>query len=192
MYNIPTSITIQDKSFGIRNKGDYRVVLDCFSALNDTELSDQERMIAALIIFYEDINSIDDINNIPDIELAIKEMYRQTGPCIFNKDGIIQKGVIVRHLILPGYKKDSKKIINYLYNEYHDNIYLSIMNQYTPNKEIKDNILKRNLSKKDYNEIIDYAFELGINNAFCQIDGTVSESFIPNFNFEGIKKEVNK
>ena len=52
MYNIPTSITIQDKSFGIRNKGDYRVVLDCFSALNDTELTDQERMIAALIIFY--------------------------------------------------------------------------------------------------------------------------------------------
>lgn len=76
MYNIPTSITIQDKSFGIRNKGDYRVVLDCFSALNDTELTDQERMIAALIIFYEDINSIDDINNIPDTEVAIKEMYK--------------------------------------------------------------------------------------------------------------------
>ena len=76
MYDIPTSIIIQDKSFGIRNKGDYRVVLDCFSALNDTELTDQERMIASLIIFYEDLNSIDDVNNIPDVEQAIREMYR--------------------------------------------------------------------------------------------------------------------
>lgn len=76
MYNIPTSITIQDKSFGIRDKGDYRVVLDCFSALNDTELSNQERMIAALIIFYEDLNSVDDIDKIPDMEQAINEMYR--------------------------------------------------------------------------------------------------------------------
>ena len=76
MYNIPTSITIQDKSFGIRNKGDYRVVLDCFSALNDTELSEQERMIACLIIFYEDLNSVDDIEKLSDVEQAIKEMYR--------------------------------------------------------------------------------------------------------------------
>ena len=76
MYNIPTSITIQDKSFGIRDKGDYRVVLDCFSALNDTELSEQERMIACLIIFYEDLNSIEDIEKLSDIEQAIKEMYR--------------------------------------------------------------------------------------------------------------------
>lgn len=76
MYNIPTSITIQDKSFGIRDKGDYRVVLDCFSALNDTELSEQERMIACLIIFYEDLNSVEDIEKLSDIEQAIKEMYR--------------------------------------------------------------------------------------------------------------------
>lgn len=75
MYDIPTSITIQDKSFSIRNKGDYRVVLDCFSALNDTELSEQERMIACLIIFYEDLNSVDDINNLPDVEEAVKKMY---------------------------------------------------------------------------------------------------------------------
>lgn len=75
MYDIPTSITIQDQSFAIRNKGDYRVVLDCFSALNDTELSDQERMIACLIIFYEDLESAEDINNLPDVEEAIKKMY---------------------------------------------------------------------------------------------------------------------
>ena len=66
---------IQGRSFDIRDKGDYRVVLDCFSALNDTELSDQERMIASLIIFYEDLNDVDDINNI-DVTQAVKEMYR--------------------------------------------------------------------------------------------------------------------
>ena len=76
MYNIPTSITIQDRVLNIRNKGDYRVVLDCFSALNDLELDKQERMVACLIIFYEDLNSIDDVNNLSDMEQAIKEMYR--------------------------------------------------------------------------------------------------------------------
>lgn len=76
MYTIPTSITIEDKSFAIRDKGDYRVVLDCFSALNDTELTEQERTIACLIIFYEDLNTIEDVNNLPDITAAIKEMYR--------------------------------------------------------------------------------------------------------------------
>ena len=128
-------------------------------------------------------------NYLENVKQAIREMYKQTGPCIFDKDGIIKKGVIIRHLVLPNHIYDSKRIINYLYNEYHDNIFLSIMNQYTPNKEVKDKYLKRKLSNSDYNEIIDYAVSIGINNAFCQIDGTVDESFIPDFNFEGIKKE---
>lgn len=76
MYTIPTSITIEDKSFAIRDKGDYRVILDCFSALNDVELTEQERTIACLIIFYEDLNTIEDVNNLSDISVAIKEMYR--------------------------------------------------------------------------------------------------------------------
>lgn len=76
MYEIPTSITIEDQTFGIRDRGDYRVVLDCFSALNDIELSTQERTIACLIIFYEDLNGVEDINLLPNIEQAIKGMYR--------------------------------------------------------------------------------------------------------------------
>lgn len=120
--------------------------------------------------------------------LAINEMVRQVGPCQFNKDGIIKKGVIVRHLILPGLVNDSKDILNYLYNTYKDDIYISIMNQYTPNKYVKFKELKSPLNKKDYDMIIDYAIELGINNAFCQIGKTAKESFIPTFNFEGIRK----
>lgn len=119
---------------------------------------------------------------------AIQEMVRQTGPCIFQND-LIKKGVIVRHLILPTLKEDSKKIINYLYSTYHDNIYLSIMNQYTPNKQVKYKELTKTIKEQDYNEIIDYALNIGINNAFCQIGKTQSESFIPKFNLEGIKKK---
>ena len=131
-------------------------------------------------------------NYLENVKLTIKEMYKQTGPCTFNNNGIINKGVIVRHLILPCLKDDSKKIIDYLYNEYHDNIYLSIMNQYTPNKEIKDKKLKKKLLNHDYNEVIDYAINIGINNAFCQIGNTASDSFIPSFNFDGIKKKTLK
>ena len=129
-------------------------------------------------------------NYAENAKLSLKEMVKQTGPCQFDNNGIIKKGVIVRHLVLPGHIDDSKKIINYLYNTYQDNIYLSIMNQYTPNKEIKYEELNRKVSNNDYNKIIDYAVNIGVNNAFCQIDGTASESFIPSFNFEGIEKEA--
>ena len=68
---------------------------------------------------------------------ALKEMVKQTGPCIFDKKGLIKKGVIVRHLMLPGLENDTKDILKYLYTTYHDDIYISIMNQYTPPKNIK-------------------------------------------------------
>ncbi len=119
---------------------------------------------------------------------AIAEMIKQTGPCKFDDNGMIIKGTIVRHLLLPGMKNDTKKILSYLYNTYHDDIYISIMNQYTPNKYVEFKELKKPISKNDYDEIIDYAINIGIKNAFCQIGETVSESFIPEFNFEGIKK----
>ena len=119
-------------------------------------------------------------------------MVKQTGPCKFDKNGLIIKGTIVRHLILPTHKEDSKKILNYLYQTYHDNIYLSIMNQYTPNKYVKFDELKHPVNEYEYNEIIDYAVNLGISNAFCQIGDTVSDSFIPNFNYEGVIKKKRK
>lgn len=74
MYTIPTSIIIEGKKYKIRNNGDYRVILDCFRALGDIELTAQERLLAALIIFYEDFNTIDDINN-DIINSLVTEMY---------------------------------------------------------------------------------------------------------------------
>lgn len=127
-------------------------------------------------------------NYLENAKLSLKEMVRQTGPCLFDNNGIIQKGTIVRHLLLPTMKEDTKKILNYLYNTYHDDIYISIMNQYTPNKYVQFSELKHPIKECDYDEIINYALDLGIKNAFCQVGGTVSESFVPEFNFEGIKK----
>ena len=119
---------------------------------------------------------------------SIDEMVKQVGPCQFDKQGNILKGVIIRHLMLPSLLEDSKQIINYLYNKYHDDIYFSIMNQYTPNKYVHFKELQKTLSTNDYDTIIDYCVNLGISKAFCQVGGTVGESFIPNFNYEGVKK----
>jgi len=112
---------------------------------------------------------------------AISKMVSQVGKPEFNENGIMTKGVIVRHLALPYLEEDSKKIIEYLYKTYDDDIYISIMNQYTPPKDIKYEELKYPVSNQQYNEIIDFALKLGIKNAYIQEGGTVSESFIPDF-----------
>ena len=118
---------------------------------------------------------------------ALDEMYRQTGKNSFNKDGLMTKGIIVRCLVLPTKSDDTKKIINYLYKKYQDNIYLSIMNQYTPVNNIKEYpFLNKTVSEDEYNDIIDYAIDLGIKNAYMQEGGTCSESFIPSFDLEGV------
>lgn len=113
---------------------------------------------------------------------AIQEMYKQVGNPIFDENGMMIKGVIVRHLMMPGLKEDTKKIIHYLYQQYQDNIYISIMNQYTPMRHYeKYQELNQKIKEKDYDETIDFALDLGIKNAFIQEGDTASESFIPNF-----------
>lgn len=113
-------------------------------------------------------------------KLVIDEMVKQVGTPIF-KNGMMVKGVLVRHLMLPTLTLDTKRIINYLYSTYGDNIYLSIMNQYTPMKKFNDDILNKKVSKKEYEEIIDYAYDIGVRNAYVQDEGTCKKSFIPDF-----------
>ena len=155
---------------------------------------------------YENINTIELLKNkidvyLPDLkyysnELAIKysnakdyfkiateiikKMYDNIGPVVI-KNGYIKKGVIVRHLLLPGHLEDSKKIIKYLYDTYKDNIYISIMNQYTPIRKLEYKNLNRNVTEEEYNELVLYAYNLGIRNSFVQIGETQDKSFIPNF-----------
>lgn len=118
---------------------------------------------------------------------AIAEMVRQVKEAAFDERGIMQKGVIVRHLTLPGYLEDSKRIIKYLHETYGDRIYLSIMNQYTPvvrNTAYPE--LNRRISQEEYEELVDYAIGLGVENGFIQEGETALESFIPEFNGEGV------
>ena len=117
---------------------------------------------------------------------AIDEMYKQVGRIKFNKKGEVVKGVIVRHLMLPEMEEDSKKIIKYLYDKYKHNIYISIMNQYTPIKKYKYRELNNKVSNIKYNNVIDYAYNIGVRNAYVQEEETQCESFIPNFNNEGV------
>ena len=113
--------------------------------------------------------------------MAIDEMYRQVGKFELDEKGLLKKGLVVRVLIIPGEIKDSKKIIEYLYKTYGDDIFISIMNQYTPINKCKYNNLNRKVTEEEYNEVIDYALSIGVKNAFIQEDGTQDESFIPNF-----------
>ena len=117
---------------------------------------------------------------------AIEEMVRQVKETEFDDNGIMQKGVIVRHLTLPGYLDDSKRIIKYLYETYGDRIFISIMNQYTPIDKYVYPELNRKISVEEYEELVDYAIETGVENGFIQEGETAKESFIPDFNCEGV------
>mgnify|MGYP002783070756 CR=1 FL=1 len=117
----------------------------------------------------------------------IDEMLNQVGIPKFDSDGRITKGVIVRHLMLPGLLFDSKKVIDLLYNRYSDNIYISLMNQYVPMfKACEYPEINKPLNPKHYDSLIDYALEIGVKNGFIQEDGTNNTSFVPSFNLEGV------
>ncbi len=113
--------------------------------------------------------------------LATKEMFRQVGKPVFDENGVMQKGVIVRHLVLPGFLANSKDILEYLYATYKDDIYISIMNQFTPMNLEKFPEINRTVSEKEYQEIVLFANMLGIKHAFVQEGDTQKESFIPDF-----------
>ena len=126
--------------------------------------------------------------NYREIALAsLKQMVEQTGEPVFDDDGMMKKGIIVRHLMLPGHLDDTKDVLRLLYENFGDKIWISIMNQYTPLcSDERYPELSRTVSDDEYNEAIDYACSLGIENAFVQEGGTVGESFIHPFDLEGV------
>ncbi len=118
---------------------------------------------------------------------VVDEMVRQAGAAEFDNRGIMRRGVIVRHLTLPGQLIDSKRILKYLYETYGNQIYISIMNQYTPMEAVAGHSeLNRTITEKEYDALVDYAIGLGIENGFIQEGETAKESFIPEFNGEGV------
>ena len=140
---------------------------------------------------YYNKNSAKEYSNAPDYtdyaKPAIGEMFRQVGKPVFDQNGIIKKGVIVRHMLLPKHSEESKEIIKYLYDTYNDDIFISIMNQYTPMPQVADHsILKNKIMQNEYDDLVDYAVDIGVENGFIQEGETAKESFIPPFNNEGV------
>lgn len=125
--------------------------------------------------------------NYPEIvKAALKEMVRQIGEAEFDDEGMMKKGVIVRHLLLPGYLENAKNVVKYVYDTYGDRVFLSLLNQYTPLSHVKKfPEINRCVTEEEYEELVDYAIELGVENGFIQEGETAKESFIPAFDNEG-------
>lgn len=127
---------------------------------------------------------------------AITEMVRQVGIPLFNGDPeddsysdevLLKKGVLVRHLLLPGCVEDSKKVLSWLHETFGEQIYISIMRQYTPLPQVVSYPeLNRTVTDAEYEKLVDYALSIGIEQAFIQEDGVEKDSFIPAFDGKGI------
>lgn len=113
---------------------------------------------------------------------ALSEMVRQQPDVVIdNATGLIQKGVIVRQLLLPGHVNDAKVVLKYLYDTYHNHVYISMMSQFTP-IALKDYPeINRTVTRREYERLIDYAIKIGITNAFIQEGNVAKDSFIPAF-----------
>lgn len=118
---------------------------------------------------------------------VLSEMVRQQPDVVIDDaTGLIQKGVIVRQLLLPGHVNDAKAVLKYLYDTYHDHVYISMMSQFTP-IALKDYPeINRTVTKREYERLVNYALEIGITNAFIQEGDVAKDSFIPAFDCEGV------
>lgn len=160
-------------------------VIKNLSGIVDIFLTDFKYMDAGLAASY---------SNAPDYperaKEALKEMVSLTGAPVFDEEGMMKKGVIVRHLLLPGHKKNAKDVIRYVYETYGDQVYISLMSQYTPFDRLKEKQeykeLGRKVTKREYQIVVNYAVELGVENAFIQEEDVALESFIPEFDGEGV------
>lgn len=126
--------------------------------------------------------------NYPEtVKAALKEMVRQQPQPEFDLDGMMKKGVIVRHLLLPAHRKEGEQIVEYVYNNYGSQVYLSLMSQYTPLEGLEDYPeINRRITKREYERFVDYVLSLGIEQAFVQERESVGAEYIPAFEGEGI------
>ena len=149
---------------------------------------------------YIDPKTAESFSHAPDYpeiaKAAIDEMVRQLRDrsesrrieTVFNGQGIMQQGILIRHLLLPGRVLEAKLIVKYLYEKYSDEVYLSLMNQYTPSADPAARVpkLARKVTEAEYQSLIGYAAGLGVKNGFMQEGGTADESFIPEFDSTGV------
>lgn len=119
--------------------------------------------------------------------VALKKMVENIGAPVYDSKGLMKRGVLVRHLVLPGQTADSKRILRYLHDNFGSDIVISIMNQFTPLDHLEDfPELNRKVSNEEYARVVDFADRIGIEQCYIQEGGTVSESFIPAFDGTGV------
>ena len=107
----------------------------------------------------------------------------KSGNAVFNNEGLIQKGVIIRHLVLPNHIQNTKNILKWIKENMPKDIYVSIMAQYFPTYKAKnDNLINRKLTNKEYKEVLNYLYSLNLENGYIQELGKHEEEYVPNFN----------
>ena len=158
-------------------------------------ISTLELLRGRVDIFLPDLKYVDDaaaktFSNAPNYfavaTTAIQKMFELVGVAQI-ENGMMTRGVIVRHLVLPNFRHDAMKIVDWLYKTFGDKIFISLMNQYTP--LFRANAYKkinRTLTTFEYNSVVNYAAQLGIKNCFVQEGKTADTKFIPNFNLDGV------
>lgn len=120
---------------------------------------------------------------------AITEMYAQVGAPVFDGEGIIQKGLIIRHLILPGQLDNSRRVLRWISSNLPKDIYVSLMCQFTPMYKANDYPeLSRRLYRREYDKMVEYFFEIGLENGFVQELSSAKRDYTPTFNLEGLIK----
>ena len=156
--------------------------LKLLEGIVDVYLPDFKYMDSALSAMYSRAKDYPSV-----AKQALSEMVRQQPDVVIDDaTRLIQKGVIVRQLLLPGHVNDAKAVLKYLYDTYHDHVYISMMSQFTP-IALKDYPeINRTVTRREYERLVDYALEIGITNAFIQEGDVAKDSFIPAFDCEGV------
>ena len=161
---------------------EYVTELKLLEGIVDVYLPDFKYMDSTLSAMYSRAKDYPSVT-----KQALSEMVRQQPDVVIDDaTGLIQKGVIVRQLLLPGHVNDAKAVLKYLYDTYHDHVYISMMSQFTP-IALKDYPeINRTVTRREYERLVDYALEIGITNAFIQEGDVAKDSFIPAFDCEGV------
>ncbi len=159
-------------------------ILSCFDGLVDIYLPDLKYFSKERSLRYSGAEDYFEVAG-----LALKEMYRQVGGCIFSEEGKLQKGLLIRHLVLPGGKDDSKKLLTWVSQTFPGDVWVSIMRQYTPCGDLSDcPEINRKLLSVEYSSVLNHARELGLK-GFQQGRDCDNLSMTPVFDLTGVRKE---
>lgn len=118
---------------------------------------------------------------------ALRRMVQQTGPAVMDGEGRMRKGVLVRHLVLPGCRHESMELLDWLWQEFGNDIHISLMSQYTPMHHGKEHgSLDRRLTTFEYESVVEHALALGITQCYVQERRAASQEYVPEFDGSGV------